>query len=283
MSSSRREFLSGLGAAVLAARGSGLEGWRLGQTSKLGTIGIQLYTVRRELTRDVEGTLARLAEIGYREVEFAGYPAGTALSLRRILDRHRLRAPSSHVGLQNLRTDWNRALEQAAIVGQQYIVLASIPDEERRTVDDWKRVAALCNKAGETARAHGIQFAYHNHDVEFERLEGQLPYDVLLKEADPKLVQLEMDLYWITKGGQDPLAYFARWPGRIPLVHVKDMDATPNHSFTDAGKGTIDFKRIFRHARQAGIRHYFYEQDETPGSPFDSAKASYSYLRSLRF
>ena len=276
----RREFLSGLGAAVLAARASALERWRF---DRLGKIGIQLYTVRRDFAKDVDGTLAKLAAIGYREVEFAGYPEGTAQSLRKILDRHGLRAPSSHVGIQNLRTDWDRTLDQAAVVGQRYIVVASIPAEEHRTADDWKRIAALFNKAGEAARAKGIQFAYHNHDVEFVPLEGQLPYDLLLQEADPTLVQLEMDLYWITKGGQDPLAYFARWPGRFPLVHVKDMDATPRRFFTEVGKGTIDFKRIFRKAGQAGIRHYFYEQDDVPGSPFDSAKASYDYLRSLRY
>jgi sugar phosphate isomerase/epimerase len=276
----RREFLSGLGAAVLAARAGALERWRF---DRLGKIGIQLYTVRRDFAKDVDGTLAKLAAIGYREVEFAGYPEGTAQSLRKILDRHGLRAPSSHVGIQNLRTDWDRTLDQAAVVGQRYIVVASIPAEEHRTADDWKRIAALFNKAGEAARAKGIQFAYHNHDVEFVPLEGQLPYDLLLQEADPTLVQLEMDLYWITKGGQDPLAYFARWPGRFPLVHVKDMDATPRRFFTEVGKGTIDFKRIFRKAGQAGIRHYFYEQDDVPGSPFDSAKASYDYLRSLRY
>ncbi len=279
----RREFLSGLGAAVLATRAGALERWRFDRVTKLGKIGIQLYTVRRDFAKDVEGTLAKLAAIGYREVEFAGYPEGTAQSLRKILDRHGLRAPSSHVGVQNLRTDWDRTLDQAAVVGQRYIVVASIPAEERRTADDWKRIAALFNKAGEAARAKGIQFAYHNHDVEFVPLEGQLPYDLLLQEADPTLVQFEMDLYWITKGGQDPLAYFARWPGRFPLVHVKDMDATPRRFFTEVGKGTIDFKRIFRKAGQAGIRHYFYEQDDVPGSPFDSAKASYDYLRSLRY
>jgi sugar phosphate isomerase/epimerase len=291
VSLTRREFLGAAGATWVTGRldrGTGrvsglvarLGGWN---AAKLGTIGIQLYTVRRDLAKDVEGTLAKLAAIGYREVEFAGYPEGTAQSLRKILDRHGLRAPSSHVGMQNLRTDWDRALDQAAVVGQRYIVVASIPAEEHRTADDWKRIAARFNQAGEAARAKGIQFAYHNHDFEFVPLEGQLPYDLLLQEADPTLVQFEMDLYWITKGGQDPLAYFARWPGRFPLVHVKDMDATPRRFFAEVGKGTIDFKRIFQKARQAGIQHYFYEQDEVPGSPFDSAKASYDYLRSLRY
>src|ERR1051325_3869206 len=276
----RREFLErggGIAAAV------GLGGLPRLARAELGPIGIQLYTVRRELAKDVEGTLAKLAAIGYREVEFAGYPEGTAKSLRAILDRLHLRAPSGHVGTQALRTDWARTLEQAAAVGQRYVVVAFIPQEERRTADDWKRMAAAFNRAGEAAKAAGLQFCYHNHDFEFVPLDGALPYDLLLAETDPKLVRLELDLYWITKGGRDPLDYCAKWPGRFPLVHVKDMDATPNRFFTDVGQGTIDFRRIFRRARQAGIEHYFYEQDETPGSPFDSAKVSYEYLRALTY
>src|ERR1041384_56267 len=276
----RREFLERVGGIAAAVGLGGLP--RLAR-AKLGPIGIQLYTVRRELAKDVEGTLAKLAAIGYREVEFAGYPEGTAKSLRAILDRLHLRAPSGHVGTQALRTDWARTLEQAAAVGQRYVVVAFIPQEERRTADDWKRMAAAFNRAGEAAKAAGLQFCYHNHDFEFVPLDGALPYHLLLAETDPKLVRLELDLYWITKGGRDPLDYFAKWPGRFPLVHVKDMDATPNRFFTDVGQGTIDFRRIFRRARQAGIEHYFYEQDETPGSPFDSAKVSYEYLRALTY
>src|ERR1041385_3730598 len=290
----RREFLERVGGIAAAVGLGGLP--RLAR-AKLGPIGIQLYTVRRELAKDVEGTLAKLAAIGYREVEFAGYPEGTAKSLRAILDRLHLRAPSGHVGTQALRPEWARTLEQAATVGQQYVVVAFIPQEERRTADDWKRMAAAFNRAGEAAEGAAPPLCFPNHHLqflplrgappypafEFVPLDGALPYDLLLAETDPKLVRLELDLYWITKGGRDPLDYFAKWPGRFPLVHVKDMDATPNKFFADVGKGTMDFRRIFRPARQAGIEHYFYEQDETPGSPFDSAKASYEYLRALTY
>jgi sugar phosphate isomerase/epimerase len=200
-----------------------------------------------------------------------------------MLDRHGLSAPSSQVALRALQADAERTLERAGIVGQRYIVVASVAPSERRTLDDWKRTAAAFNRAGEIARKHQIQFCYHNHDVEFTPLEGAVPYDVLLSATDPHLVQLELDLYWMTKGGKDPLDYVTRWPGRFPLVHVKDMDATQRKFFTEVGKGTIDFRRIFRRARLAGIRHYFYEQDETPGDGFASARASYRYLRSLTF
>lgn len=275
----RREFVGSLAGAWAVGR---LE---LGRpyAGRLGNLGIQLYTVRRDLARDAEGTLARVAEIGFREVEFAGFPQGSAASLRAMLDRHGLTAPSGHVALQALRSDWDRTLDAAAAVGQRYIVVAFLPAEERRTADDWKRLAALFNHGAEAARQRKIQFAYHNHDFEFDPFEGQTGYDLLLAETDRKLVQFEMDLYWISKAGRDPAEYFARWPGRFPLLHVKDMDATPAKSFTEVGRGVIDFRRIFKRARQAGVRHFFYEQDSTPGSPFDSARVSYDFLRALKF
>ncbi len=251
--------------------------------TKLGRIGIQLYTVRGEFAKDVEGTLSRIAKIGFKEVEFAGYPQGTAQSLRTMLDRLSLTAPSSHVPLQALRGEWEMTLEQAAVLGQKYIVVASLPTADRRTTDDWKRTAALFNKAGEISERAGIQFCYHNHDFEFSVLEGVIPYDLLLAEADRSLVRLELDLYWIAKAGRDPLEYFGKYPGRFPLVHVKDMDNTPKKFFTDVGTGTIDFRRIFKQAGQAGIKHYFYEQDSTPGAPLASAKASFDYLRTLNY
>ncbi|HEV8599161.1 MAG TPA: sugar phosphate isomerase/epimerase [Gemmatimonadales bacterium] len=274
--SSRRGFLQAAGAAALAPLLPALP-------TRLNRIGIELYTVRREFASDPERTLARVAEIGFREVEFSGYPPGTPQAIRQMLQRHGLRAPASHVPLQSLQTDWNRTLDFAALAGQRYVVVAYVPAEQRRSADDWKRLAAAFNRAAGTARRHGMRFCYHNHDFEFPLLNGVVPYDLLLAETDPRLVGLELDLYWITKAGRDPLEYFAKWPGRFPLVHVKDMDATPRKFFADVGKGSIDFRRIFRQARLAGIQHYFYEQDETPGDPFISAKASYDYLRSLTF
>ena len=285
----RRDLLGAMAGCWTAGRLDGwtpktdnllkAEGW--GLKARLSRIGIQLFTVRRDLQRDVEGTLANVAAIGFTEVEFAGFPQGTAASLRAMLDRHGLTAVSNHVRFGALRADWDRTLYDAAALGQRYIVVASIAAAERRTIDDWKRIAGLFNKAGEASQARKIQFAYHNHDFEFAPIDGKLGYDVLLEETDPRLVQFEMDLYWITRGDKDPLDYFAKWPGRFPLLHIKDM--SPDRGFADLGKGTLDFKRVFRRAGQAGVKHYLYEQDETPGSPFDSAKVGYEYLKSLRF
>ena len=280
----RREFLRLGGSALVACRlGPNGAPQGSGQSASLDRIGIQLYTVRRQFGPDPEATLARLAEIGFREVEFAGYPPGTPAQIRGMLERHGLRAPSSHVGLRAVDEAWERTLEQAAAIGQQYVVVPFLGAADRASLDSWKRVAERFNRAGEAALRHGLAFCYHNHDFEFVPLEGRIPFDVLLGETDPRLVRLELDLYWTVKGGRDPLDYFARWPGRFPLVHVKDMDATPRRYFADLGSGTIDFAAIFRKSAEAGIRHYFYEQDETPGDPFASAAASYRYLRNLRY
>lgn len=274
----RRTFLTRTGTALAAAvlpRST-----RALAPAKLRHIGLQLYTVRRELAQDFEGTLARVAAIGYREVEFAGYFNKAAPEVRAALDRTGLRAPSAHVPLDLLGGNWRGALEEAHVIGHRYLVVAWIPAEERRTLDGYKRVAELFNRAGAEARATGIRFAHHNHEYEFAPVEGRVPYDVLLAETDPAHVAFEMDLFWIVKGGGDPLAYFARYPGRFPLVHVKDMDA--QRRMVDVGRGAIDFKRIFAQRAKAGIRHYFVEHDE-PADPYASIRASYEYLKRMEF
>jgi sugar phosphate isomerase/epimerase len=201
--------------------------------------------------------------------------------VKAVLERNHLSAPAAHIGA--LEPDkLPAALDAARAIGHEYVVIPWIPVESRKTLDDWKRVAESFNKAGQQAQAAGLQLAYHNHDFEFAKVDGRIPYDVLLEATDPKLVQLEIDLYWITKGGQDPLSYFARWPGRIPLVHVKDSMGPPDNKMADVGAGTIDWKRIFAREDQAGIKHFFVEHDQ-PADPFASIKASCAYLKKLEF
>jgi len=275
----RREFLSTAGAITL---GSMLPpACRTVHGAKLEKIGIQLYTVRDQMKADFEGTLARIAQIGYKEVEFAGYFDRSPADVRAILERNGLAAPATHMMSDN-PDGWKKAIDLSKAVGHTYLVAPWIPQEKRMTLDGWKRVAEEFNRVGQMAKDVGIQFAYHNHDVEFPKMEGQVPYDVLLQSTDPKLVQLEIDLYWITKGGQDPLAYFARWPGRIPLVHVKDSMGGPEHKMVDVGQGKIEWKRIFAKRAQAGIQHFFVEHDQPP-QPFDDIVVSYKYLSQLEF
>ena len=275
----RREFL---GTASAIALGAVLPpACRTARGAKIEKIGIQLYTVRDQMKADFEGTLAHIAQIGYKEVEFAGYFDHTPADVKAILDRHGLAAPSTHIGLGEI-DDWKKALDTAKAVGHEYVVVPWVPQEKRVTLDGWKNVASVFNRAAQMAKDAGLQFAYHNHDFEFPKMDGQVPYDVLLQSTDPKLVQLEIDLYWITKGGQDPLTYFARWPGRIPLVHVKDGGAAPEYKMADVGQGKIDWKRIFAKRDQAGIKHFFVEHDQPP-QPFDDIAASYNYLKGLEF
>lgn len=285
----RRDFLGSLAAATVLPR---FTTGCLGAVprARIAKVGIQLYTVRDLMKADFEGTLAKVAQIGYREVEFAGYFDHTPEQVRAVLDKNGLTSPSCHVGYENTAEDkWAATLQTVKAVGHQYVVCAWIPEESRKTADDWKRTCDRFNKAGQAAQAAGVQFAYHNHSFEFVPLaDGQKPYDVLLANTDPKLVQLEVDLFWITFGGADPVAYFMQYQGRFPMVHVKDMikkptpAATPEQVMVDVGKGSIDWKAIFAHSGHAGIQHYFVEHDQPP-QPLADIKTSFDYLNGLEF
>ncbi len=278
----RRSFLgyAAMSVPMLWAAKSGLGNYA---GHKIEKIGVQLYTVRDQMKDDFEGTLARVAGIGYREVEFAGYYDRTPKQVRMVLDKNKLVAPSAHIIAKVVRDELDKNIEAAHAIGHKYLVCSYLFPEERKSLDDYKRLAELFNKAGEKCKKAGIQFAYHNHDFEFQKFDNEVPYDVLLTSTDSSLVKLEMDLYWMRKADQEPAKYFALYPGRFPLFHVKDMDRTPARGFTEVGRGQIDFKAIFAESAKAGVKHYFVEQDQCPGSPFDSIKTSYDYLKTLQF
>jgi sugar phosphate isomerase/epimerase len=272
----------GAGAVALGP----LAGRALGGTTaaeKLKRVGIQLYTVRGPMEKDFDGTLAGVAAIGYKEVEFAGYFGRTPAQVKAVLAKTGLAAPSAHFSLDDVRNKWPQSLDTAAAIGHEYVVLAWLPPNERGSLDTYRKLADLLNTSGEAAKAHGLKMAYHNHDFEFIQTDGGVPYDVIVERTDPKLVALEMDLYWTTKAGRDPVAYFAKHPGRFQLLHVKDMDKTPERGFTEVGRGQIDFANIFKHAKEGGARHFFVEQDQTPGPPLDSAKISYEAVSRLTY
>jgi sugar phosphate isomerase/epimerase len=293
MTISRRVFMGHVSAQLAAA---GLV--KASQGKSIERLGAQLYTVRDLMAKDFDGTLAMVAGLGYKEVEFAGYfkrsPPRSPPDVKASLDRHGLTAPSTHVDYANLGDSFGAIVEASRAIGHRYIVNPWLDEEMRKQPDVWKRVAATFNRAGEISKKAGIQFAYHNHHFEFVPVGGTVPYDVLLKECDPDLVKMELDLCWITVAQQDPLMYFRRYPGRFPLVHVKGLkklpaapppapfdQAIPN--ITDVGSSDIiDWKRIFSQSEQAGIRHYFVEHDQ-PASPVDSLRASARYLSALRF
>jgi sugar phosphate isomerase/epimerase len=261
---------------------------------RIERLGLQLYTVRTEMAKDFEGTLAKVAASGYQEVEFAGYFDQDPKKVRAVLDRNKLTAPSTHLDYATVENKLDQAIETSRIIGHQFIVNPWLDEEMRKQPDVWKRVAATFNKAGETCKKAGLQFAYHNHHFEFVPVNGIAPFDVLLKECDANLVNIELDLCWTTVARQDPVALFQRNPGRFPLVLVKGLKKIPDGqppvpfdqaipNITDVGTDDmIDWKRIFAQSREAGIKHYFVEHDQ-PSSPFDSIKASAGYLIELRF
>ena len=294
----RRTFIeSALATSVLAS----LPSKTLAATHQIEKVGVQLYTVRDEMKTDFAGTIAKVASIGYKEVEFAGYFNHSPSEVRAILDKNGLTAPSCHVGYDVVEKKWPETIEAAQTIGHSFIVCPWIDEKLRKSSGGWKQVAEFFNKAGETSKKGGIQFGYHNHTFEFvpdAGLGGKLPYDFLLENTNPNFVKMEMDLCWITVAGQDPVSYFSRFPGRFPLVHVKDVKAIPKatpgktdeflntdfekREMTEPGSGVIDWKRIFSHADEAGIQHYFVEHD-APNDPFASITISYKYLSTLRF
>ncbi|MVN22366.1 sugar phosphate isomerase/epimerase family protein [Mucilaginibacter arboris] len=259
-------------------------------------IGLQLYTVRDAMQSDPAGTLARVAKIGYNSVEGATY-TGTqkfygmeAPAFSRLLKQNGLVMLSSHYRLGEekangetvkgtLMTDWDKAVDDAAAVGIKYMVCAFLAESERGGLDHYKQIAEQFNKAGERCKKAGIQLCYHNHAFEFDKQGGKYPYEILLDDTDKNLVKMEMDIYWVSKAGQDPIAIINQHPGRFPLWHVKDMDKTPEHNFTEVGNGSIDFKKIFKYADKAGLQYFFVEQDKTPGDPFNSIAQSINYIK----
>jgi len=273
----RRSFLGTVtGAGLLASHLS----WAA-DNRKIDKIGVQLYTVRDAMKEDFDGTLAKAAAVGYREVEFAGYFDRSPKDVKASLDRVGLVSPSAHFNNAYLGDQWPGVLESANIIGQQYIVCSSVDEKTRQGPGGWPRIAEMFNHAGEAARKAGIQFGYHNHSFEFTPVDGKLPYDILLNSTDPNLVKMEMDLYWIVNAGADPLAYFNRYPGRFPLVHVKGR--AKNGDMTEVkADNSLDWKALFAQSEKAGIKHYFVEQDKSD-SPFDSIRTSFNYLHELRF
>lgn len=258
---SRRKFLG----LVAAGAGMGLANLRLpvfaGGDTGQARIGVQLFTLRHLMEKNVRTTLQLVAATGYSEVELAGYYGHSPAELRRILNGEGLSASSTHISLDALNKDFDSVLAGAMVLGSQYIVLPYLSEHQRTSIDDYKRLVEQMNRWGEACQKVGIRFAYHNHDFEFMPLGGEQPYDIILKQTDQQSVFLELDLYWAAKAGQDSVTLFEDNPGRFPLWHVKDMAI--DGSIVDVGDGVINFQRIFSAAGQAGFERGFIEHDTT--------------------
>lgn len=272
-------------------------------------IGLQLYTLRNEIQNEgLEVTLEKVSKIGYKWMEPFGYEGRkflgkTPAEFKQILSNLGMTAPSVHSvtevsssgGKEAIIDQMKATAEDAIALGAEYLVWAFLKPEDRTSMDDYKRHIETWNKFGEVCKETGIQFAYHNHNFEFMKFEGEteMPYEMIMRETDPNNVKFELDLFWVTIAGQDPVEWFKKDPARFHLWHVKDMVTEENKYavdgddkyFAPVGQGIIDFKRIFDARDTSGMKYFFVEQDFTKdgASPFDTIAVSWNYLNNAAF
>jgi len=287
---SRRSFLAtagalaGIAACRRAALGLPVSAASRTAARRLERVGIELYTVRGEMQRDMPGTIAAIAAMGYREVEFAGYFGRSNADVRQMLAANHLTSPSAHIGFDLMKVDWDKTFDDALAKGHQFVTVPSPPNGVAPTVDAWRRVADDFNRAGERARARGLGFAYHNHYSEFAAVDGQLPFDVLLTNTDPRFVSFQMDVFWVVRGGGDPRALIRQHPTRFVMLHIKDSSGPPEHNQVDVGTGKINFAAILAEdaALKHVVKHVFVEHDQ-PADPMSFSKKAYDYLSAMEY
>jgi len=316
----RRDFITKTSA--LSAAGLLFSAELFAKSPLLEKIGIQFFSLPKLLEKDLSGTLAMLSKMGYKEVELygpytfsaasaqqrwdavtpslgfkgSGYFGHTGAEMKSMLQSNGLTAPSMHTDLDTLQTGMDKLAEAARFLGAEYVILPSIPDEKRKTLDDYKKMADAFNKIGEAAKKAGVKFAYHNHGYGLKEMNGQIPLKLILDGTDPSFVFFEMDLYWTTAGGADPIALLEDYKTRYHLMHVKDMSKKVQFSgdggdskqwielfpyITTAGNGVLDLKAILTKAKETGVKHFIVEQDMV-AEPEVALKKSYDYLASLK-
>jgi len=314
----RRHFLQS--SALLSAAGF-LNADLLAANKAVKKIGVQLFSLPKMLEKDFRAAIKMLAQMGYSEVELygpypfsanetkegwkavttqlgfsgSGYFGLTAAEVKAILKENKITTPSIHTDLLTLQRSMNELGEAGQALGFTYVGLPAIPQDKRKNLDDYKRMADEFNRNGESAKKSGLKFAYHNHGYGLKEMEGKIPLNLNLENTDPQLVFLEMDLYWTVAGGADPVSYLKNYPGRYHLMHVKDMKEKKQFSgdggdpgqwielfpyMTTAGDGVVDLKTIIAEAQKSGVKHFFVEQDMV-AEPDVALKKSIDYLKRL--
>lgn len=284
-------------------------------------VGIQLFSLPKTLENDFSGGIKMLSQMGYREIEMygpfpfsaqtaidgwarvtpalgfsgSGYFGHTAAEVRKIMDENKISVPSIHTDFETLNTRMSQLAEAAQTIGFKYVVLPSLPAENRQTLDDYKKTIDIFNKIGEQAVKSGLRFGYHNHGYGLHELDGKIPVQMIIENTDPKYVFLEMDLFWTIAGGVDPIAWLEKYPGRYKMMHVKNMKKKVQFSgdggdsrqwielfpqMTTADEGTLDLKSIIGAAKKSGVEHFFVEQDMVQ-NPEVALKKSIDYLKTL--
>ncbi|HEY8931112.1 MAG TPA: sugar phosphate isomerase/epimerase [Mucilaginibacter sp.] len=286
----RRKFLA---QASMLSAGLMVAPRLLSALPKGNIVGLQLYTLRDQLPKDPKGVIAKVAAAGYKEVETFGYSKQggfwglDAKAFSATLKEHGLSTPSGHFGMDEFLIGGKTAeleanIEAANITGMTYVVIPSVNGEALKTADSLKKIAEKMNKAAEICGKAGLKLGYHNHNFEWKPVEGTTFYDTILKETDPKLVHMEMDIFWVVRAGQDPVKLFKQHPGRFALCHIKDRDKKQTDLNTEIGKGSIDFKTIMSHAKEAGLKHFIVEQENFINiDPYVSIAESAAYVKNV--
>lgn len=258
--------------------------------AKTKVVGLQLYTLREQLPTDVRGVMAKVAEAGYKEVETFGYSVENKfwglnpMAFKNLLIENGLKAPSGHYGMDKFIKDGNADelktyIEAANAIGSTYITVPYLGDQLRQSADDYKKISARLNEAATLCKASGLRIAYHNHDFEFTPWGDTTGYEIMLKETDPKLVDFEMDIYWVIRSGNDPVKLFQTHPGRFTMWHIKDMDKANKTINTEVGSGSIDFANLYKYAKTAGLKHSIMEQENFSKDPYVSIKQSCDHIK----
>jgi sugar phosphate isomerase/epimerase len=285
MNTNRRQFISTLGLSTIALS-AGIPSWAIGKKeTQLEKIGFISGIVDNFLKEDWKGTLEKLAQQGYTEMEFGEYMGTSAAEFKAVCKSLGINPFAGGSSMSDMLIDSDKKIAEALTSGKQYWVCywPWLGDAKNITADEAKTAADNLNKLGKASKAGGIKFCWHNHNWEFEKATNEgFPFDILMKNTDPLTVKTELDLYWVKKGGGDPLQCLKKYPGRFDILHVKDMDSTPVKSFTCPGSGIIDFRPIFREAWDQGVRHYIVEKDNEQNG-IECLKSSAAYLKNLRF
>lgn len=265
----------------------------------LEAIGLQLYSVKDVLDKDLKGTLQKLADMGYSEVEsYPGvgghYYGMEPKAFSAMLSEMGLKLVSSHFGSGSyegkaatwhdatMLSDFETLVSKASETGQTYLTCSWMDESLRKTPEDLKRTAELFNRTGEMCKAAGLKFAYHNHAFEFDKVGEYVLYDYMLENTDPELVLWELDMYWVAAAGKDPIAYLEKYPNRFPLGHVKDMSKDDNAKNSVIGKGTLDYGKILKVAEAVGMEHFLVEQETFVQPSLEAMKENYEYLSTLK-
>ena len=275
----RRTFLSALGATALGSR------LDIPLVRRLKRVGIQLYSMRDDARRDLEKTLADIASIGYKDIELLGSMNNFGMPpkrLREVLDRVGLRAASTHVS-GNALNDLDRQLDDAKTLGHEYFIVASLPIQGERTIDDYRSWADRLNTAGARARERDIWVGFHNHANDFASVGGTLLYDVLMERTDPAIVRMQLDTGNLAMAGLDPHDYMKRFGSRYWSFHIKDVPRSKAEHDTELGTGVIDFKRLLASIERIDEKYLFVEQETYPGTPLESMRRDFKYISELEF